>query len=191
MRRRAGQVDRTRQRITEAAVRLHTTVGPAHTSIASVASEAGVTRLTVYRHFDDLDALFEACMGHWAATHPPPDVRPWLAITELQSRVTRALTDVYDWYGSVHEDLYPIYRDWDAMPVSARQAGAAATRAMADALLGDIRVRDDAHRRTLDAVARHVVDFWTWRSLVHDGGLGREEFVAVAVAFLMTTTSSD
>src|ERR1039457_6337227 len=50
MRRRAELVDGTRQRITEATVRLHTTVGPAHTSIAAVAEEAGVTRLTVYAY---------------------------------------------------------------------------------------------------------------------------------------------
>ena len=65
MRRRAEQVDETRLRITEAAVRLHTTVGPAHTSIAAIAEAAGVTRLTVYRHFADLDTLFEACTAHW------------------------------------------------------------------------------------------------------------------------------
>ena len=53
MQRRAAQVDETRLKITEAAVRLHTTVGPSQTSIAAVAEEAGVTRLTVYRHFAD------------------------------------------------------------------------------------------------------------------------------------------
>src|SRR5674476_670737 len=73
MKRRAEQVDETRQRITEAAVRLHTTVGPAHSSIAAVAEEAGVTRLTVYRHFADLDALFAACRAHWSARNPRPD----------------------------------------------------------------------------------------------------------------------
>ena len=73
MNRRAEQVDQTRERITAAAVRLHTTVGPSNTSIAAVAEEAGVTRLTVYRHFADLDALFDACRGHWRAANPAPD----------------------------------------------------------------------------------------------------------------------
>src|SRR5450756_2236866 len=75
MRRRAEQVNQTRERITEAAARLHTTVGPAHSSIAAIAEEAGVTRLTVYRHFAHLDALFEACRAHWSARHPRPDAR--------------------------------------------------------------------------------------------------------------------
>ncbi len=67
MHRRAEQVEQTRERITEATVRLHRTVGPAHTSIAAVADEAGVTRLTLYRHFADLDTLFGACRTHWVA----------------------------------------------------------------------------------------------------------------------------
>ena len=37
--------------ITEAAVRLHTSVGPSETSFPAVAQAAGVTRLTLYRHF--------------------------------------------------------------------------------------------------------------------------------------------
>ena len=53
MRKRAEQVDQTHQRIVEAAVHLHGTVGPAATTIAGIAEQAGVTRLTVYRHFPD------------------------------------------------------------------------------------------------------------------------------------------
>src|SRR5665811_1687119 len=89
MKRRAEQVDETRQRITEAAVRLHTTVGPAHSSIAAVAEEAGVTRLTVYRHFADLDALFAACRAHWSAQNPRPDAGPG-----SRSRVSKSEHDV-------------------------------------------------------------------------------------------------
>ena len=45
MRRRAEQVDQTRQRIVEATVALHGSVGPAATTIAAIAEKAGVTRL--------------------------------------------------------------------------------------------------------------------------------------------------
>lgn len=47
MARRAELVDQTRERITAAAARLHTSIGPANTSVAGIAEEAGVTRLTV------------------------------------------------------------------------------------------------------------------------------------------------
>ena len=61
-------------RITESAVALHGTVGPSRTSISAVAAHAGVRRSTVYRHFPDEAALFDACTAHWAAANPPPDL---------------------------------------------------------------------------------------------------------------------
>src|SRR5260370_17643494 len=76
MRARAEQVSQTRQRIVDAAVQLHGTVGPAATTIAAIADLAGVTRLTVYRHFPDEAPLFEACSAHWVAHHRPPDPPP-------------------------------------------------------------------------------------------------------------------
>jgi len=67
IRRRAEQVDQTRQRIVETTAELHGSVGPAATTIAAIADRAGVTRLTVYRHFPDDAALFAACSAHWIA----------------------------------------------------------------------------------------------------------------------------
>jgi AcrR family transcriptional regulator len=188
MRRRAEQVDETRLRITEAAVKLHTSVGPAHTSIAKVAEEADVTRLTVYRHFADADALFVACMGHWGAANPVPDVEAWLVIEPLEARARRAFGDLYEWYEARHEELYPIYRDWSAMPGTAQRAMAAQDDAIAAAILGPA-ITDGAggHSRMLGAVARHLVDFRTWRSLVIERGLESDEAVDVAVLMLSAT----
>ena len=76
MRKRAEQVDQTRQRIVEAAVHLHGTVGPAATTIAGIAEQAGVTRLTVYRHFPDEVALYLACTSHWMAQQSRPTPTP-------------------------------------------------------------------------------------------------------------------
>lgn len=188
MRRRAEQVDETRQRITEAAVKLHTSVGPAHTSISRVAEEAGVTRLTVYRHFADLDALFVACMGHWNAVNPAPDVGAWLAIESLEARARRAFSDLYEWYEARHEELYPIYRDWSAMPESAQRAMDAQSDAIAAAILAASSA-DDAgdNGRILTAVARHLVDLWTWRSLTIERGLGTDEAAEAAVVMLLAS----
>src|SRR5436853_2800585 len=76
-RRRAEGEAETRQRITEATVRLHGTVGPARTTIKDVAAGAGVQRATVYRHFPDLESLFMACSAHWVSLNPPPDPAAW------------------------------------------------------------------------------------------------------------------
>jgi len=72
LRKRADAMQATRRRITEAAVELHGSVGPARTTLSAVAERAGVQRQTVYRHFPTDDDLFDACSGHFAATHPLP-----------------------------------------------------------------------------------------------------------------------
>jgi AcrR family transcriptional regulator len=187
--RRAELVDETRQRITEAAVRLHTTVGPAHTSIAAVAEEAGVTRLTVYRHFADLDTLFQACRAHWLAQLPPPDARTWVAIPDLEPRARHALGELYAWYRERGDDLFPIARDEASLPLSAQRARAAENRALGDALVSGFAA-DDEDGRALRAVARHLAEFWTWRSLVVIQGLDDRAAVEIAVRFLMSAAGS-
>jgi AcrR family transcriptional regulator len=189
MRRRAEQVDETRQRITEAAVRLHTTIGPAHASIAAIADEAGVTRLTVYRHFGDLDTLFDACSAHWYARNPRPNAAEWAGIADLEERATRAFGELFGWYRDHADELYPIYRDAAAMPRSAQLALEAGNQMLADALvdgLADRGIDDDlaGQERLRRAVARHLVDFWTWRSLVALQDLGDREAVTIVVRLL-------
>ena len=63
MKRRAEQEAQTRQRITESAVELHGTLGPARTSMKAVAEKAGVPRSTVYRHFPNKEALMGELLG--------------------------------------------------------------------------------------------------------------------------------
>lgn len=185
MTRRAELVDETRQRITEAAVRLHTTIGPSQTSIAGVAEEAGVTRLTVYRHFADLDALFEACRAHWLAQKPPPDARAWVAIADLETRARHALGELYAWYRERGDELFPIARDATLLPQSTQEARVAENRGLAAALVAGYAA-DDATGQALRAVAGHLVDFWTWRSLTVVQGLDDRATVDVAVRFLMS-----
>jgi AcrR family transcriptional regulator len=96
-RRRAELEAQTRLRITEAAVELHGSVGPARTTISAVADRAGVQRATVYRHFRDEDALFEACSSHWMAQHPLPDAVAWSAIEDPDERLRTALHELYAW----------------------------------------------------------------------------------------------
>lgn len=188
MRRRAELVDQTRRRITEAAVRLHTTVGPANTSISSVAEEAGVTRLTVYRHFADQDELFDACRRHWYEANPPPDIEAWRAIPALEDRARRAFSDLYGWYRDHGAELFPIYRDMATMPRPTQEQARTDARARADALVGGISVPNSA-RRSLRAVAGHLLGLMAWRSLVVEQGLDDEEAIEVAVRLLCTAAA--
>jgi AcrR family transcriptional regulator len=188
MRRRRELVDRTRQRITEAAVRLHTSVGPSRTSMSAVADAAGVTRLTLYRHFPDGDTLFQACMGHWRTTHPPPDPERWRAMSEFEPRVRTALRELYGWYARNGDELYPIYRDAAFTPPSnqeaRRQTNAVLTNALVDALPGNA---SPSMRRRVRAAIGHAVGFWTWRSLAVEQRLSTREAVAMAVDLVLSS----
>src|SRR3954452_11246413 len=97
-RKRAADVAATRQRITEAAMELHGSVGPARTTVSAVADRAGVQRHTVYRHFPTEDDLFTACSVHWAAMNPWPDPEPWRSIDDPGTRLRTALDAIYRWY---------------------------------------------------------------------------------------------
>ncbi len=66
MKRRAERQAETRRRIVEAAVDLHSSVGPARTNTGMVAERAGVQRHTLYAHFPDERSLYLAC----SATKP-------------------------------------------------------------------------------------------------------------------------
>jgi len=187
MRRRADLVDATRERITAAAMRLHTSVGPSGASIAAIAAEAGVTRLTVYNHFAGQDEIFGACMAHWAALHPRPDVAAWQSVTGLEARARHGLRELYAWYVDAGEDLYPIHRDIALVPPSARMAIEATETRTAAALVDDTDVPPEARPRVL-AVAGHLVDVETWRSLVVKHGLAWEEAVEVGVGLLVAAS---
>lgn len=183
MSRRAELVDQTRERITAATARLHTTVGPANTSVASIADEAGVTRLTVYRHFADLDVLFEACRAHWRAENPPPDPRLWAETPGLEARARRGLTEFYAWYREHAEELFPIYRDMTTMPLSSQETMRSENRRLGDLLVADDVPGGDPGRK-MRAVARHLVDYRTWRSLAIQQELSDEDAVEIGVRLL-------
>ena len=184
MTRRAERVDETRQRITEAAVRLHTTVGPSKASFARIAEEAGVTRVTLYRHFADPDELFMACTAHWTAQDPPPDPGSWVAVPKLPARVRLAVGELYSWYAARGEDLYPIFRDVEAVPDKALVRRRVNDRRRAAALVGADGPSGERGER-LRAAALHVVNFWTWRSLTVEAGLTKDQAVDLAVSFVL------
>jgi AcrR family transcriptional regulator len=172
MTKRAELEARTRLRITESAVALHGTLGPSRTTISAVADHAGVRRSTVYRHFRDEDALFDACSAHWAAANPPPDIGAWAAIEDPDERLAVALRELYAYYGRTERMLDNLIRDEDAVPAVTRTFAAfhAFLAAARDVLVDGRGVRGSARRRVA-AASGHALAFTTWRSLVREQGL--------------------
>ena len=172
MKRRAELEEQTRLRITESAVALHGSLGPARTSMSAVAEHAGVTRSTLYRHFPDEEALFDACSSHWAALHPPPDLLRWAAVEDRCERLRGALGELYAFYGRTEPMMAKLLRDAELVPsVARRMDGYRAFLAQAaEALAGDRRER---------AAIGHALAFSTWRSLTREQGLDDAEAIGL------------
>lgn len=177
-RRRAELEDETRRRITEAAVELHGSVGPARTTISAVAERAGVQRATLYRHFPDEAALFDACSSHWAAEHPLPDLAEWAEVADPEERLRTALSELYAWYENGQGMLERTTRDAALVPAM-RSAVERMGGWFADAVETIVRGRPErgARRRRVEAAVGHAVSFATWRSLVRDQDLSDAEAV--------------
>lgn len=172
MKRRAELEEETRRRITESAVALHEQVGPAQTSITAIAERAGVRRSTVYRHFGDEDALFDACSSHWRALNPPPDLGGWAAIRDPAVRTETALRELYSFYGRTHGMYESLFRDETLVPSVRRRLRDfyGYVRAAQNALMAGRKLRGRSAARTRAAIG-HALAFATWRSLVKDQGM--------------------
>jgi AcrR family transcriptional regulator len=173
---RARRQAQTRQRIVEAAVELHTSVGPARTTISGIAERAGVERHTVYAHFPDDSTLFRACSEHWTARHPMPDIQTLAEIDDPVRRLRRALGEMYAWYESVEADLALFLRDASVVPANAEVLG----EMTADfATVADAVSKGWPRRKSVRAAIGLALEFETWRSLVRRQGLSRTQAVDV------------
>jgi AcrR family transcriptional regulator len=176
MKRRAEQEAQTRQRITESAVELHGTLGPAHTSMKAVAEKAGVPRSTVYRHFPDEQSLFGACSAHWAAENPPPDVSRWEKIDDPGERIRTALDELYAYYRGAGDMLDKLLRDEATVAMVAELFAPYHDfmSAITEILMRGRALRGKSRDRVRAAIS-HAVSFRTWQQLTGEGGLGDEE----------------
>jgi AcrR family transcriptional regulator len=185
MQRRAESEQRTRLRITESAIALHGTVGPARTSISAVAAHAGVRRSTVYRHFPDEAALFDACTAHWTAANPPPELAAWAAIRDPDERFRAALADLYAFYGRTEHLLDNLLRDEATVPLVRERFAAFRSylEATCNTLMAGRNLRGAARGRTRAAIG-HAIAFSTWKSLARDQGLDDSDIATLVLALV-------
>jgi AcrR family transcriptional regulator len=178
---RQESVEETRQKITLATMALHERVGPRHTTVSAVAEAAGVTRLTVYRHFADDAALVAACSAHWSTLHPRPDVARWESVADPIERLRSALAETYAWARTAEPMMTMIYRDLDVLPAFVAEFLSEDEERRVDAVLRPFGTNGD-QRRMLTAVITHALDIHTWRSLCRRGGLSDGEAVGAMEA---------
>jgi AcrR family transcriptional regulator len=181
-RRRAELEEKTRLRITESAVALHGTLGPSRTSMSAVAEHAGVRRSTLYRHFPDEAALFDACSAHWAAANPPPDIAAWAGIEDPDARLRAALEAMYAYYRQTEAMLANLLRDVELPSVAPRMAG---SREYVEAIRAAL-LRGRPRRRAVRAAVGHAVAFTTWRSLARDQQLDDKRAVELMCRLVAT-----
>lgn len=185
LKKRADEMAATRLRITEAAIGLHGTVGPARTTLSAIAKRAGVQRHTVYRHFPTDADLFGACSAHYSTANPWPDLEPWFTISDPHQRLAQALDELYAYYERTEPMFSNVLRDAELVdavrptlvPLQAYMAEAVEILAAGWSARG-------RRRHVLAAALRHAIDFRTWRSLAADKHITRTEAVELVTALV-------
>lgn len=177
--RRAENQTETRRRIVEATVKLHSTLGPARTSISAIAEEAGVQRHTVYAHFPEERDLHLACSGMALERDPLPDASVWLAIEYPEERLRTGLTALYRWYARNMSWAACALRDAEFDPMTQYIVGlrmGPPMKAIVQAL-----GQHFGTEREVRAVLTLALKFHTWRSLTEEGGLSLKAAVDLMV----------
>lgn len=172
---RREQVAETRARIVEAIMRLHEELGPRNTTVSAIADRAGVERLTVYRHFKDEAAMFEACSHRYLELNPPPDPSTWTGELDPARRAGLGLEALYAFYGRTSSMFEKIYRDvgeYASLKQMMDQFDAY-LRDLAEDLAG-AWPRDKAAARR-QVILRHAVRFATWQSFEVEGVEDRQK----------------
>lgn len=182
--RRADQLAQTRQRIVEAAVDLHSSVGPANTSLSMVAEKAGVQRNTLYAHFPDERSLAMACSGLAMERSPPPDAEAWRKLAGAD-RLRAGLTAVYAWYGRNAELLGCVLRDAEHH---------ALTREISELRFGPTstawrEVLGEGLSRERAAVLHLALNYHSWRALGVEANLSEQEAVDVMVRAIRSASA--
>lgn len=168
-------------------MQLHEEIGPRATTISAIAERAGVQRLTVYRHFPDETAVFQACTAHWLSLHPLPDPGKWQDIPDPARRIREALGAMYGYYRRTERMWTTAWRDVDVVPALQqpmrevrgflKQAGDGLARGLS---------RRGAAARKSKATLHHVLSFGTWQSLKEEG-LEDGEMAELATGWVMAS----
>ena len=134
-------------------------------------------RHTLYAHFPDERSLLLACSGLVEERDPLPDATAWRKIEDRHERVRVGLHAIYGWFERNAELAGCVLRDAEYHPLT---KDIAALRfgpywaAYHEVLGAELSVRPRA-------VLGLALSFFTWRTLVREGGLEQEAAVGAMV----------
>lgn len=184
--RRAEKQAETRQRIVEAAVELHGSVGPASTTFSMIAERAGVQRHTLYAHFPDERSLLMACSGYAMERDPLPDPAPWHAIEDRTERLRVGLDALYAWFERNAALTACVLRDAEAHALVKEVVELRMGSSLAECheVLG---AKLNGRQRALLHLA---MSYFTWRTLVRESGLKTSAAVKAMVQAIVGAAES-
>jgi len=184
---RRDKVEETRRRISKATYELHSTIGPAFTTISLVSERSGLPRQTVYRNFRTNLDLYRGCIAFGLETHPLPDSERWRAIADPGERLHVGLTELYEWF----EATEPV------MTNSVRDFGAVKGSAEALQPVGEVfgRMFQTLHEgwegREVAALLSLAMDFATWKKLHREQGMASKAIAEMWLAIIRCRQALD
>jgi AcrR family transcriptional regulator len=181
LRKRAESQAGTRRRIAEATLELHSTVGPARTTLSMIAERAGVQRHTLYAHFPDERSLYMACSGLAHERDPLPDAAPWRGIEDRRERLSVGLTALYGWYGRNASLAGCVMRDVEHHRPT-QEIAELRFQPFMTAYHEVLGARLSARQR---AMLHLALSYFSWRALVRETGLGQEAAVETMVQAIL------
>jgi AcrR family transcriptional regulator len=180
LKRRAERQNETRQRIVDATIELHQTLGAAQTTVSEIAKRAGVGRVTVYRHFPDEEALFSACSGHYFSLHPFPDIERWRQIPDPHNRLREGLRETYVWHNQNRQMIAMALAEARELPIMTPYHDFWDAAAEVLAAAWNLRGR---RRSNLKAAIALAPSFDTHRTLIREQHLTESRAIELMVNF--------
>ena len=164
---RRDKVEETRRRIAKATYELHSTIGPALTTVSLISERSGLPRQTVYRNFGTQLEIFRSCIAFGLEMNPLPDPKRWLSIADPYERLSVGLRELYRWFEATEAVMTNSLRDFGAVPESAEamQPVGEVFQRMFEALAGGWQGSE------VNALLSLAVDFATWKKLRREHGM--------------------
>jgi AcrR family transcriptional regulator len=189
LKRRAERQDETRQRILDATVALQERVGVPGTTISAVAEQAGVERLTVYRHFADETALLTAATTYYLKANPLPDPESWTDMADPELRLRSGLHATYAYHQQTERVIGHLIQGMPFKPVicDALEEYAAHWRRVQQILSVGWEGGDPA---LIAAAVGHSLSFKTWHTLARDLRLDNAQAIEMMVGMVRSCSGT-